>query len=201
MPPGSTPLPVCRPVTWILICAVLNYRKKKKAKSRRLIPRKAYSKTRAFDCQQLLSFCCHAESCIELKAGQVVDATLQGHAQRSTSTFVLTLIVFVFLFLANVAAAAGGVLYGLTYMPYIFLESSYDQLSRTAKGAASLLPNVAMGIGCQIIGQFEGQGKAKGFYWRRFLPCCFYLWCVEVPDQGSICSLIEPYRRDIKGVS
>jgi len=44
-------------------------------------------------------------------------------------------------------------------MPYIFVQFIYDRLSRDAKLVSSLLPNMAMGYGCQIIAQFEGKGK------------------------------------------
>lgn len=59
---------------------------------------------------------------------------------------------------ANDAAAAGGVLYGMTYMPYIFVQLIYDRLGRGVKLVSCLLPNMAMGFACQIIAQFEAQG-------------------------------------------
>jgi len=64
-----------------------------------------------------------------------------------------------FLLPASVASGAGGVLYALSYMPYSFIASNYQQLNRGLKALSCLLSNGAMGIGCQIVGQFEGKGK------------------------------------------
>ena len=59
---------------------------------------------------------------------------------------------------ANSAAAAGGIVFFIAYVPYIFLQQRYDQLSWTVKMVCCLLSNVAMSLGCQVIGMFEGTG-------------------------------------------
>jgi ATP-binding cassette subfamily A (ABC1) protein 3 len=59
---------------------------------------------------------------------------------------------------ANTAAAAGGIVFFLTYVPYFFLQPRYTELSLGSKLAASLLSNVAMALGGQIIGMWEGTG-------------------------------------------
>ena len=61
---------------------------------------------------------------------------------------------------ANVAAAAGGFIYFLSYLPYLFLWPRYDLLSHAQKVAACLISNVAMAMGAQLIGMFEGKGEA-----------------------------------------
>lgn len=66
------------------------------------------------------------------------------------------------MFLANVAAAAGGFIYFLSYLPYLFLWPRYDLLSHAQKVSACLISNVAMAMGAQLIGMFEGKGKPFG---------------------------------------
>ncbi|CAL8310760.1 unnamed protein product [Arctogadus glacialis] len=62
---------------------------------------------------------------------------------------------------ANVAAAAGGFIYFLSYLPYLFLWPRYDMLSHAQKVAACLISNVAMSMGAQLIGMFEGKGEVQ----------------------------------------
>jgi len=62
---------------------------------------------------------------------------------------------------ANSAAAAGAVLFFVTYIPYSFLQPRYDTLSWSVKIACCLLSNVAMSLGCQVIGMFEGVGMCS----------------------------------------
>ncbi|KAJ3601486.1 hypothetical protein NHX12_032454 [Muraenolepis orangiensis] len=89
---------------------------------------------------------------------------------------------------ANVAAAAGGFIYFLSYLPYLFLWPHYDLLSHAQKVAACLVSNVAMAMGAQLIGMFEGKGT--GIQWSNLfeavtavfpgeygvpLPCYFFM--------------------------
>lgn len=62
---------------------------------------------------------------------------------------------------ANVAAAAGGFIYFLSYLPYLFLWPRYDLLSHGQKVSACLISNVAMAMGAQLIGMFEGKGETS----------------------------------------
>jgi len=59
---------------------------------------------------------------------------------------------------ANSAAAAGGILFFISYIPYVFLQPRYDTLTWPVKIASCLLLNVAMSLGCQVIGMAEGTG-------------------------------------------
>lgn len=66
---------------------------------------------------------------------------------------------FLYPTLANVAAAAGGFIYFMSYLPYLFLWPRYDLLSHAQKVSACLISNVAMAMGAQLMGMFEGKGK------------------------------------------
>lgn len=57
------------------------------------------------------------------------------------------------------AAAAGGFIYFLSYLPYLFLWPRYDMLSHSQKVSACLISNVAMAMGSQLVGMFEGKGE------------------------------------------
>ena len=65
----------------------------------------------------------------------------------------------IFFLTANSGAAAGGILFFLSYIPYLFLQQRYATLSWGAKIASSLVSNIAMSYGGQVIGMFEGTGK------------------------------------------
>lgn len=68
-------------------------------------------------------------------------------------------LILSFLISANVAAAAGGFIYFLSYLPYLFLWPRYDLMSHAQKVSACLISNVAMAMGSQLIGMFEGKGE------------------------------------------
>jgi len=70
--------------------------------------------------------------------------------------------------IANSAAAAGGILFFVTYVPYFFLQPRYETLSWSAKMASCMLSNVAMALGCQLVGMFEGTGLCHS---RVLLRC------------------------------
>ncbi|XP_068605723.1 phospholipid-transporting ATPase ABCA3 [Brachionichthys hirsutus] len=83
---------------------------------------------------------------------------------------------------ANVAAAAGGFIYFLSYLPYLFLWPRYDILSHSQKVSACLISNVAMAMGSQLIGMFEGKGI--GIQWSNiFEP-------VTVDDDFSLAQVL-----------
>lgn len=60
---------------------------------------------------------------------------------------------------ANSAAAAAGVLFFVSYLPYFFIQPRYDTMSWGLKIGVSLISNVGMAMGAQVIGMFEGTGK------------------------------------------
>ncbi|KAF6019162.1 ABCA3 [Bugula neritina] len=61
----------------------------------------------------------------------------------------------VVMFAANVAAAAGGIIYFLSYVPFFFIVTPYENMSAGAKTACCLDFNLAMSIGMIIIGDAE----------------------------------------------
>ncbi|CAL8304084.1 unnamed protein product [Merluccius merluccius] len=83
---------------------------------------------------------------------------------------------------ANVAAAAGGFIYFLSYLPYLFLWPRYDLLSHAQKVSACLISNVAMAMGAQLIGMFEGKGT--GIQWSNLFDS------VTVDDDFSMAQVL-----------
>ena len=59
---------------------------------------------------------------------------------------------------ANVAAAAGGVLYGLTYVPAFFIDNREEYISYGSQIGLSFLSNIAMTYGCKLLGVYEARG-------------------------------------------
>ena len=61
---------------------------------------------------------------------------------------------------ASSAAAAGAIIYFVSYVPYFFFgaDSQYPSVSAQAKFSLSLVPNLAVEIGCKTLGMFESIG-------------------------------------------
>ncbi|XP_046546227.1 phospholipid-transporting ATPase ABCA3-like, partial [Haliotis rubra] len=57
---------------------------------------------------------------------------------------------------ANVGAAIAGILFFFTYFPYFFLQSRYETMSRPEKLGVSILLNMAMAYGANVISLYEG---------------------------------------------
>ncbi|PFX17779.1 ATP-binding cassette sub-family A member 3 [Stylophora pistillata] len=81
------------------------------------------------------------------------------------STIMFCFCISVFFSRANIAAAASGILWFLSYIPYFFVQQSYDTMGLGSKLASCLLSNVAMSMGAQLIGKFEGEGT--GVQWSN----------------------------------
>lgn len=64
---------------------------------------------------------------------------------------------------ANVAAAAGAIIFFLAYVPYMFIQNSFEDLSQGQKQAACLLAPTCMGIGTTILSLFETSGEGLSF--------------------------------------
>ena len=62
-------------------------------------------------------------------------------------------------FLANTAAAAAGISFFLIYLPYAFLQPRYGQLSWVTKMCCCIVSNLAMSLGAEVVGMFEGTGE------------------------------------------
>ncbi|XP_052266535.1 phospholipid-transporting ATPase ABCA3-like isoform X2 [Dreissena polymorpha] len=83
----------------------------------------------------------------------------------SVSTISFCFAVSVFFSKANSGAAAGGFLFFVTYIPYFFIQPRYATFTWGQKLVSSLVSNVAMAYGGQIIGMFEGTGE--GVQWSN----------------------------------
>ncbi|KAJ8317951.1 hypothetical protein KUTeg_003042 [Tegillarca granosa] len=99
--------------------------------------------------------------CIHTDHGPVI-----GKSDPSYLPFLFASAVSVFFSRANSAAAAGGILFFVSYFPYFFLQPRYSTLSWGQKIASSIVSNVAMAYGGQVIGMFEGVGS--GAQWSNF---------------------------------
>uniref|UniRef100_A0AAQ5Z9M5 ABC transporter domain-containing protein n=1 Tax=Amphiprion ocellaris TaxID=80972 RepID=A0AAQ5Z9M5_AMPOC len=100
----------------------------------------------------------------------------------TVATINFSFMISAFFSRANVAAAAGGFIYFLSYLPYLFLWPRYDQLSHAQKTSACLISNVAMAMGAQLIGMFEGKGA--GIQWSNLFDS------VTVDDDFSLAQVL-----------
>uniref|UniRef100_A0A672IQE2 ABC transporter domain-containing protein n=1 Tax=Salarias fasciatus TaxID=181472 RepID=A0A672IQE2_SALFA len=100
----------------------------------------------------------------------------------TVATINFSFMISAFFSRANVAAAAGGFLYFLSYLPYLFLWPRYDLLSHSQKVSACLISNVAMAMGAQLIGMFEGKGT--GIQWSNLFDS------VTVDDDFSMAQVL-----------
>ncbi|XP_013411172.1 ATP-binding cassette sub-family A member 3 isoform X2 [Lingula anatina] len=82
----------------------------------------------------------------------------------SISSIAFCFLVSVLFKKANSAAAAGGILFFLTYVPYSFIQPRYGTMNLTEKVASCLIFNVGMSFGGQLIGMFEGAGAGVQWY-------------------------------------
>ncbi|XP_066910613.1 phospholipid-transporting ATPase ABCA3-like [Clytia hemisphaerica] len=81
------------------------------------------------------------------------------------STIMFSFLVSTFFYRANIAAAAGGILWFCSYIPYFFLAQNYNTMTRGSKILASLDFQVGMAYGSYLIGQWEGEGS--GVQWSN----------------------------------
>ena len=61
---------------------------------------------------------------------------------------------------ATAAAWIGVIVYFVSYLPFSFFgsERQYAEVTANAKFGMSLVPNLAMAIGCKILAQYESTG-------------------------------------------
>ncbi|KAI2474273.1 ATP binding cassette (ABC) transporter subfamily A member, partial [Diabrotica virgifera virgifera] len=82
---------------------------------------------------------------------------------------------------ANTAATIAGMVWFLSYSPYLFMANVYDTLTLTSKLVASIGSNTAMAFGFQVILMYEGTGE--GIQWNNiFTP--------NTPDDSLTLGLI-----------
>ncbi|KAJ3614038.1 hypothetical protein NHX12_017615 [Muraenolepis orangiensis] len=68
---------------------------------------------------------------------------------------------------ANLAAACGGIIYFMHYLPYVLCVAWQDYVGYGAKVIVSVLSPVAFGFGCEYFSLFEEQGV--GIQWSNLL--------------------------------
>lgn len=101
------------------------------------------------------------------------------HTSYSVFTYANPLILFLFLFLyicatitfcfsvtvffskANTAATVAGLLWFLSYAPFLFLQRKYDELNLFTKLIVSLGSNTAMAYGLQVFLMYESTSEGK----------------------------------------
>ncbi|XP_037086261.1 ATP-binding cassette sub-family A member 7-like [Pollicipes pollicipes] len=76
----------------------------------------------------------------------------------TTATIMLSFLLSTFFSKANLAAAAGGIMYFISYLPYPFIIIWDEYLDYGHKLLASLLSNVAFGLGCSYFAHYEERG-------------------------------------------
>ncbi|KPP62606.1 ATP-binding cassette sub-family A member 1-like, partial [Scleropages formosus] len=81
------------------------------------------------------------------------------------STIMECFFISVFFSRANLAAACGGLIYFVLYLPHILCYAWRDVLSFRVKVLASLLSSVAFGFGCENFSKYEEQGV--GIQWNN----------------------------------
>jgi ATP-binding cassette subfamily A (ABC1) protein 3 len=69
-----------------------------------------------------------------------------------SSTITFTFLCTSFFKKANSAAAGAGIIFFLTYLPYIFISLRYETLGMATKILPLFLSNLAMSMGIQLIG-------------------------------------------------
>uniref|UniRef100_A0A8C2JZG5 ATP-binding cassette, sub-family A (ABC1), member 3b n=1 Tax=Cyprinus carpio TaxID=7962 RepID=A0A8C2JZG5_CYPCA len=99
----------------------------------------------------------------------------------AVSTINFSFMISTFFSRANVAAAAGGFIYFLSYLPYVFLWPRYDLLSHAQKVSACLISNVAMAMGLTFVSCVS---SGTGIQWHNlFEP-------VTVDDDFSLAQVL-----------
>ncbi|XP_062570055.1 phospholipid-transporting ATPase ABCA3-like [Saccostrea cucullata] len=84
----------------------------------------------------------------------------------SVSIICFCFMVSTFFNKANSAAFASGIGYFCTYVPYFFLQSRYETMSKSEKLGICILNNMGMAFGINTIGIYEGTGY--GAQWNNF---------------------------------
>lgn len=64
---------------------------------------------------------------------------------------------------ANSAAAGAGIIWFLSYLPFIFIQERYEEMDLFTKLIVMLINNIAMSEGMQLLGQLEGKGVGATF--------------------------------------
>ncbi|BES89471.1 ATP-Hypothetical protein cassette sub-family A ABC1 member [Nesidiocoris tenuis] len=80
------------------------------------------------------------------------------------STIFASFLISVFFSRANIAAACGGIIFFIIYLPFPFMVRWILYFTPTLKSLACLSSNVALGLGASYIAEFEEQGVGLQWY-------------------------------------
>ncbi|XP_058536329.1 ATP-binding cassette sub-family A member 17-like isoform X1 [Ochotona princeps] len=83
----------------------------------------------------------------------------------ATATIFFAFMISTFFQRAHVGTAVGGIVFFLTYLPYLYLGFNYSQRSPLQKIFLCLFSNVAMAVGVRLIAALEAEGV--GLQWKR----------------------------------
>jgi len=77
---------------------------------------------------------------------------------------------------ASTGAAAGGIIFIVTYVPFFFIGRSdtFPTLSAATKTGCSVFMNLAMGIGCSTLANFESTGRSHLAFFHTASPRRFW---------------------------
>ena len=87
-------------------------------------------------------------------------------------------------------------LYAITYMPYLFMMNSFEQISKSGKILSCIIPNIAMANGCNLLGNFEGKGMSDAVNIFQVFTCNKIFRCRFVDFSHED---LASYLRDISG--
>jgi ATP-binding cassette subfamily A (ABC1) protein 3 len=82
-----------------------------------------------------------------------------------SSSITFTFLLTTFFKKANSAATGSGIIWFMTYLPYIFISLRYQKMSLFDKILAAFVNNLGMSEAVQLIGMFEGKGV--GMQWSN----------------------------------
>ena len=111
-------------------------------------------------------------------------------------TIVFCFLISVFFSKAKLAAACGGIVYFLTYLPYVFISIREGivsaNVSANEKMAASLLSTSAFGLGARYFAIYEEEGV--GVQWSNLgkSPVCILLkfTCLPLENNRRSCPFL-----------
>eukprot|EP01137_Pigoraptor_chileana_P029004 Opistho-2@13608 len=95
-------------------------------------------------------------------SGSVIFVFLLAFAMATIS---LSFLISVFFSRAKLAAACAGIVYFLSYLPYVIVMRETETMSSSQKGAACLLSTTALGVGAAYLSDFEQRGD--GLHWNN----------------------------------
>ncbi|PFX16944.1 ATP-binding cassette sub-family A member 1 [Stylophora pistillata] len=82
------------------------------------------------------------------------------------ATIMMCFLISVFFARANLAAACGGIIFFVTYLPYVVVRWFEQYMTTGQKAIASLLSTTSFGVCCNYLARYEEQGV--GAQWSNF---------------------------------